>query len=73
MTTRPRPVPDAVSAFYWEAAARGELARLGRELVEGCGEERGELPLLLLLAPTPDPFAQLLAFGLTLSLSLIYI
>lgn len=29
MTNRPRPVPDAVSAFYWEAAARRELAVLG--------------------------------------------
>lgn len=28
MTIRPRPVPDAVSAFYWDAARRGELAVL---------------------------------------------
>jgi uncharacterized OB-fold protein len=25
---RPRPIPDAVSTFYWEAADRGELAVL---------------------------------------------
>jgi len=34
VTTRPRPVPDAVSAFYWEAAARGELAVLA---CDACG------------------------------------
>lgn len=34
MPTRPRPVPDAVSAFYWAAAARGELAVLA---CDGCG------------------------------------
>lgn len=34
MTMRPRPVPDAVSAFYWEAAARAELAVL---VCRACG------------------------------------
>ena len=34
MTTRPRPVPDAITAFYWDAAARGELAVLQCEV---CG------------------------------------
>lgn len=28
MTDRPRPIPDAVSGFYWAAADRGELAVL---------------------------------------------
>lgn len=28
---KPEPVPDAVSAFYWEHAARGELAVQGFE------------------------------------------
>ena len=28
MTVRPRPIPDAVSGFYWAAADRGELAVL---------------------------------------------
>lgn len=28
MTTRPRPVPDGVTAFYWDAAASGQLAVL---------------------------------------------
>jgi len=34
VTARPRPVPDAVSAFYWEAARRRELAVL---VCEACG------------------------------------
>ena len=28
MTSRPRPVPDDVTAFYWDAAGRGQLAVL---------------------------------------------
>ena len=52
---RPRPVPDALSRPFWEAAARGELAiqrcdgcgryqHPPRPLCEGCAESRFSYP-----------------------------